>query len=85
MREVPSARRGAPRVRRALIPGLLAALLCTEVSCSQETLPERQPVVYEDFGTEVYRILAWELEMSPYAPEAKVAVLAENREEVIWA
>jgi hypothetical protein len=64
---------------------MLAALHCTEVTSSQETQPERQPLVYEDFGTEVYRILAWELEMSPYAPEAKVAVLAENREEVIWA
>jgi len=54
-------------------------------ACHEDEIPERQPVVYEDFGTEVTRILHWEMRYSEHDPEAKMAVVAENRDDLIWA
>ncbi len=54
-------------------------------ACTSEKLPERQSVVYQDFGTEVTRILHWEMRYAEHDPEAKMAVVAENREDLIWA
>jgi hypothetical protein len=56
-----------------------------QTACKSEKIPERQPVVYEDFGTEVTRILHWEMRYAEHDPAAKMAVVAENRDDLIWA
>jgi len=71
--------------RAVLVSAVTAAWLWSSWGCSSEELPERQPVVYEDFGSEVYRILYREVRLSDHAPEAKMAVLEENKEDLIWA
>lgn len=72
-------------VRAVLVSAVATAWIGSGWGCSSEPLPERQPVVYEDFGHEVYRILHREMRISDHAPEAKMAVLEENKEDLIWA
>ncbi len=70
----------------AVVTWVAVAVMCgAVVSCSSSELPERQPVQYEDFGHEVYRMLYREMRISSHYPDAKMAVLAESKDDVIWA
>ena len=71
-----------------LAAGMLAAGMLAAGAvggCHSEPLPERQPVEYEDFGTEVYRMLHREARIADNHPQAKMAVLEQNRDDLIWA
>ncbi len=80
IRSVKMYRSGLALLLVALVGGAVVT-----AACATEKLPERQPVEYEDFGSEVTRILYWEMRYAEHDPEAKMAVVAENREDLIWA
>lgn len=65
--------------------GMMLGLGVTLAGCRTERIAERQPVVYEDFGTEVTRVLHQEMRYAEYDPAAKMAVVDENRDDLIWA
>ena len=57
---------------------VIVALAAMLVSCSHEELPERQPIEYQDFGHEVYRVLHDEMRYSEHDPAAKMQCSKRN-------
>ena len=69
--------------RHTLLCQLL--LVCVLVGCHSEDFQNKQPIEYEDFGSETWRILYREMRYSKHSPQAKMQVMTDNRDDLIWA